>query len=57
MSTHGSRDVAGELSIQLVPFVDRILVERLDPSESGLVQAKGEVEALHVVVATSIFNG
>jgi ABC-type methionine transport system permease subunit len=57
MSTHESRDVAGELSIQLVPFVDRILVERLDPSESGLVQAKGEVGALHVVVATSIFNG
>jgi hypothetical protein len=23
----------------------------------GLVQAEGEVEALHVVIATSVFNG
>jgi hypothetical protein len=34
---HGTREVAGELSLQLVLFVDRVLVERLGPSEWGLV--------------------
>jgi hypothetical protein len=43
---HGAREVAGELSLELVPLVDRILVERLEPSEWCLVQAEREVEAL-----------
>jgi hypothetical protein len=54
---HGAREFAGELSLQLVPFVDRVLVERLEPSEWGLVQAEGEVEALRVIIASSVFNG
>jgi hypothetical protein len=57
LAPHGAREVAGELSFQLVPLVDRILVERLEPSEWGLVQTEGEVEALRVIVATSVFNG
>jgi hypothetical protein len=54
---HGAREVAGELSLELVPLIDRVLVERLEPGEWGLVQAEGKVEALRVVVATIIFNG
>jgi hypothetical protein len=54
---HGTHEVAGELSLELVPLVDRVLVERLKPSEWCLVQAEGEVEALRIVVATSVFNG
>jgi hypothetical protein len=49
--------VAGELSLEMVPLVDQVLVEGLEPGEWGLVQAEGEVEALYVVVASSIFNG
>jgi hypothetical protein len=45
------------LSLVLVPLVDRVLVERLEPGEWCLVQAEREVEALCVAVATSIFNG
>jgi hypothetical protein len=45
-SAHGAREVAGELLLQLVPLVDRVLVQGLDPCEWGLVQAEGEVEAL-----------
>jgi hypothetical protein len=53
---HGACEVAGEVSLEMVPLIDRVLVERLEPGEWGLVQAKGEVEALSVVVATSVFN-
>jgi hypothetical protein len=56
-SAHGARKVAGELLLQLVPLVDRVLVQRLEPCEWGLVQAEGEVEALGVVVATSVLDG
>jgi hypothetical protein len=49
--------VAGELILELVPLVDRVLVERLAPSEWCLVQTEGKVEALCVVVATSVFDG
>jgi hypothetical protein len=41
----------------LVPLIDRVLVERLEPGEWGLVEAEGEVEPLRIVVATNIFNG
>jgi hypothetical protein len=34
-----------------------VLVQRLEPCERGLVQAEGEVEALGVVVATSVLDG
>jgi hypothetical protein len=50
-------EVAGELSLELVPLINQVLVERVDPGEWGLVQAEGKVEALCVVVATSVFNG
>jgi hypothetical protein len=55
--THGAREVAGQLSLEMVPLIDRVLVERLEPGVWGLVQAEGEVEALRVVIATSVFNG
>jgi hypothetical protein len=54
---HGAREVTGELSLELVRLVDRVLVAGLEPGEWSLVQAEGEVEALRVVVATNIFNG
>jgi hypothetical protein len=41
----------------MVPLVDRVLLERLEPCKWSLVQAEREVEALRVVVATSIFDG
>jgi hypothetical protein len=56
-AAHGAREVAGKLLLQLVPLVDRVLVQRLEPCEWGLVQAEGEVEALGVVVAASILDG
>jgi hypothetical protein len=56
-SAHGAREVAGELLLQLVPLVDRVLVQLLEPCEWGLVQAEGEVEALGVIVATSVLDG
>jgi hypothetical protein len=34
-----------------------VLVQRLEPCERGLVNTKGEVEALGVVVATSVLDG
>jgi hypothetical protein len=34
-----------------------VLIQRLVPSERSLVQAEGEVEALGVVVATSVLDG
>jgi hypothetical protein len=52
-----SREVAGELLLQLVPLVDRVLVQRLEPCEWSLVQAEGKVEALGVIVAASILDG
>jgi hypothetical protein len=56
-SAHSAREVAGELLLQLVPLLDRVLVQRLEPCERGLVQAEGELEALGVVVATSVLDG
>jgi hypothetical protein len=56
-SAHGAHEVAGELLLQLVLLVDRVLVQRLEPCEWSLVQAKGEVEALGVVVAASVLDG
>jgi hypothetical protein len=56
-SAHGPREVAGELLLQLVPLVDRVLVQRLEPCEWSLVQAEGEVEALGVAVAASVLDG
>jgi hypothetical protein len=56
-SAHSAREVAGELLLQLVPLVDRVLVQRLEPCERSLVQAEGEVEALGVVVAASVLDG
>jgi hypothetical protein len=47
----------GLTSLEMVPFIDRFLVKRLELGEWGLVQAQGEVEALRIVVATSVFNG
>jgi hypothetical protein len=54
---HGTCEVAGELFLELVPLVDRVLLERLEPCMWSLVQTEGEVEALCVVVATSVFDG
>jgi hypothetical protein len=34
-----------------------VLVQRLEPCEWSLVQAEGEVEALGVIVATSVLDG
>jgi hypothetical protein len=56
-ASHGAGEVAGELILELVPLVDRVLVERFEPSEWCLVQAERKVEALCVVVATSLFDG
>jgi hypothetical protein len=56
-ASHGARKVSGELILELVPLVDRVLVERLKPCEWCLVQTEGKVEALCVVVSTSIFDG
>jgi hypothetical protein len=56
-AAHGARKVAGELVLQLVPLVDRMLVQRLEPCERSLVQEEGEVEALGVVVAASVLDG
>jgi hypothetical protein len=36
-ASHGVREVAGELCLQLVPLVDRVLVERLETCEWSLV--------------------
>jgi hypothetical protein len=56
-AAHGTREVAGELLLQLAPLVDRVLVQRLEPCEQSLVQAEGEVEELGVVVGTSVLDG
>jgi hypothetical protein len=56
-SAHSAREVAGELLLHLVPLVYRVLVQRLEPCEWGLVQTEGEVVALGVVVAASVLYG
>jgi hypothetical protein len=56
-ASHGACEVAGELILELVSLVDRVLVERLEPCKWCLVQTKGKVEALSVIFATSIFDG
>jgi hypothetical protein len=38
-SAHGAREVAGELLLQLVPLVDRVLVQRLEPCK---LRSRGE---------------
>jgi hypothetical protein len=53
---HGAREVACELLLQLVPLVDRVLVQRLEPCERCLVQTEGEVEALGVAAAASVLD-
>jgi hypothetical protein len=55
-ASHSTREVAGELGLQLVLLVDRVLVEQLEPCEWSLVQTEGEVDAFGVVVATSVFD-
>jgi hypothetical protein len=56
-ASHDTCEVAGELFLVLVPLVDRVLLERLEPCKWSLVQTEREVEALHIVVATSVFDG
>jgi hypothetical protein len=53
---HGAREVASKLILELVPLVDRVLLERLEPCKWTLVQIEGKVEALCIIVATSIFD-
>jgi hypothetical protein len=55
--SHGAREVDGELLLELVLLVDRVLLKRLEPCKWSLVQAEGEVEALRVIVATSVLDG
>jgi hypothetical protein len=55
--SHGACEVASELFLELIPLVDRVLLERLKPCKWSLVQTEREVEALRVVVATSVFDG
>jgi hypothetical protein len=43
--------------LELVPLVDRVVLKRLEPCKWSLVQAEGEVEALRVIVATSVLDG
>jgi hypothetical protein len=40
-----------------VPLVDRVLLETLEPCKWSLVQTEREVEALRVIVATSVLDG
>jgi hypothetical protein len=54
---HGACEVAGELILELVLLVDRVLLERFEPCKWSLVQTEREVEALRVVVSTSVFDG
>jgi hypothetical protein len=56
-AAHSAREVAGELFLELVPLVDRVLLERLEPCKRSLIQAEGEVEALRVIIATRVFDG
>ena len=54
---HGTYEVAGELHLEFIPPINGVLLERLKPCEVCFPQTEREVEALCVVVATSIFNG
>jgi hypothetical protein len=56
-ASHGACEIAGELMLELVPLDNRVFVKRHEPCEWCLVQAEGKVEALSVIVATSIFDG
>jgi hypothetical protein len=56
-ATHSACEVAGELFLELVPLVDRVLLERLEPCKRSLIQAEGKVEAICVIIATSVFDG
>jgi hypothetical protein len=56
-ASHGTREVAGELYLELVPLVVRVFFERLEPCKWSLVQTEREVEPLRVIVATSILDG
>jgi hypothetical protein len=38
-------------------LVDRVLLERLDPRKRSLIQAEGKVEAVCVIITTSVFDG
>jgi hypothetical protein len=40
----------------LIPLVDGVLVRKFEPYERCLIQTEREVEALCVIVATSILN-
>jgi hypothetical protein len=57
LANHSASEVAGELFLELVPLVDRVLLERLEPCKRSLIQAEGKVEALCVIIATSVFDG
>jgi hypothetical protein len=56
-ASHGARKVAGEVLLELVPLVNRVLLKGLEPCKWSLVPTEREVEALRIVVATSILNG
>jgi hypothetical protein len=38
-------------------LVDRVLLERLDPRKRSLIQEEGKVEAVCVIITTSVFDG
>jgi hypothetical protein len=56
-ASHGAREVAGELLLELVPLVDRVLLKGLEPCKWGLLQTERELEALRIVVSTNILDG
>jgi hypothetical protein len=41
-ASHGAREVASELGLQLVPLVDRVLVERLKHVSGAWSRQKGK---------------
>jgi hypothetical protein len=56
-AAHSAREVAGELFLELVPLVDRVLFKCFEPCKWSLIQAEAEVEALRLIIATSVFDG
>jgi hypothetical protein len=40
--SHGAREVVGELLLELVPLVDRVLLERLEPCKWSWSRQKGK---------------
>jgi hypothetical protein len=56
-ATHSAREVADELFLELVPLVNRVLLERLEPCKRSLIQTERKVEALCVIISTSVFDG